>query len=329
MKNNEYTAIPDFLEDDSFKNWVHQNNATDINFWEGWIYMNPDKKNLIEKSKDLVLGVSFKKEFVTKEKVALEWTKLESKIQTQKTTPKKKVRYLQSWTVAASIALLISIGFYFFAGNSKITHTTHFGEILKIKLQDGSDVTLNSNSSLSYYKNESRKIWLSGEAFFKVHKKVSTNAKFWVVTEDLSVEVYGTSFNVNSKKKKTSVFLEEGNIWLKLKNGGDKKMIPGNYISYSASQRAILEDTNIYNPIEKTSWKDGSLLFENISLYKVMERIEETYGFEIDFRDSASKNMLITGAVPNTNIDICIQAIEKSAGVTIIKEKNTLIIHKK
>jgi transmembrane sensor len=328
MKNKAYTTIPDFLEDISFKNWAHQNNAADINFWESWIYRNPEQKEAVDKAKDLVLGISFQKEFVSKEKIDFKWTKLESKIQAQKTTPKRSVRYLQSLSIAASIALIISVGFYLFSGNSKITHTTHFGEILKIKLQDGSDVTLNSNSSLSYYKNDSRKIWLSGEAFFKVHKKVSTHAKFWVITEDLEVEVYGTSFNVNSKKKKTSVFLEEGNIWLKLKNGGDKKMIPGNYISYSAAQSAILEDTNIYNPIEKTSWKDGSLLFQNISLAHVMEKIEETYGFEIDFKDSTSKNILITGAVPNTNIDICIQAIEKSAGVTIIKEKNTLVIRR-
>ena len=133
--------------------------------------------------------------------------------------------------------------------NTKITHKTNYGEILNIKLQDGSDVTLNSNSSLSYNKNESRKVWLTGEAFFQVDKKVVTNAKFWVITDDLSVEVYGTSFNVNTKKKKTDVFLEEGSIWLSLKNGENKKMIPGNYISYSSQQNKILENINIFNPI--------------------------------------------------------------------------------
>lgn len=264
-----------------------------------------------------------------KEKVAFEWKKLEAKIQAKKTTPKRNLRFLKQLSAAASILLLISLGFYFANSSFKITHKTNYGEILNIKLQDGSNVTLNSNSSLSYYNNESRKVWLSGEAFFQVDKKVATNAKFWVITNDLSVEVYGTSFNVNTKKEKTDVFLEEGNIWLKFKNGTDKKMIPGNYVSYSAQKNEILEDINIFNTIIKTSWKDGSLLFESLSLEKAMAKIEEAYGFSIVFKDDKTKNILITGAVPTTNIDICIKAIEKSVDVIILKKGNSLIITKK
>ena len=332
MIKKQYNTINDFLEDVSFKNWALQNNGTDINFWEFWIANNPEKNELVNKAKDLVLGVSFNKDLVSKEKVAFEWKKLEAKIQKKTKAPKApkyKVRFLRKFSAAASVLLLCSLGFYFLNSNSKITHKTNYGEILNIKLQDGSDVTLNSNSSLSYYKNESRRVWLSGEAFFQVDKKVVTQAKFWVITKDLSVEVYGTSFNVSTKQEKTAVFLEEGNIWLKLKNGADKKMIPGNYISYSAEENKILEDKNIFNPIIKTSWKDGSLLFENLSLEKAMEKIEESYGYSIVFKDDNSKDILITGAVPITNIDICIKAIEKSAGVLIVKKENRLIISKK
>jgi ferric-dicitrate binding protein FerR (iron transport regulator) len=335
MIKKQYNTINDFLEDVSFKNWALQNNGTDINFWEFWIANNPEKNELVNKAKDLVLGVSFNKDLVSKEKVAFEWKKLEAKIQEKTKTktkikaPKVKVIFLRKFSAAASVLLIMSLGFYFLSSTAKITHKTNFGEILNIKLQDGSDVTLNSNSRLSYYKNESRKVWLSGEAFFQVDKKVVTKAKFWVITKDLSVEVYGTSFNVSTKKEKTAVFLEEGNIWLKLKNGADKKMIPGNYISYSAEENKILEDKNIFNPIIKTSWKDGSLLFENLSLEKAMEKIEESYGYSIVFKDDNSKDILITGAVPITNIDICIKAIEKSTGVLIVKKENDLIISKK
>lgn len=329
MIKKEYNTINDFLDDTSFKNWVYQNNGTDIGFWDFWIENNPDKKELVKEARELVLGVSFNKRRVSNQKVALEWKKLETKIQAKIPTKKREKIYFKPFGIAASILLLISITFYFKNNNAKVTHKTNFGEILNIKLQDGSNVTLNSNSSLSYHKNESRKVWLKGEAFFQVDKKIETNAKFWVLTDDLSIEVYGTSFNVNSKKKKTDVYLEEGNIWLKLKNGTDKKMIPGNYISYSAEKNKILEDINIFNSTIKTSWKDGSLLFENLSLEKAMEKIEETYGYSIFFKDDNSKNTLITGAVPITNIDICIKAIEKSVNVIIIKKDNTLFISKK
>ena len=72
--------------------------------------------------------------FVSKEKVAFEWSKLEAKIQKKQTAPKRKVQFLQPLRIAASIALLVSLGFYFLSGSPKITHETHFGEILKIKL---------------------------------------------------------------------------------------------------------------------------------------------------------------------------------------------------
>ncbi len=330
MIKKEFNNILDFLEDSSFKNWAEQKNANDINYWEYWIANNLDKRDLVNKARDLVLGISFNQKNVSKEKVAFEWEKLESKIKSKEVNSKRKVIFFKPLSIAASIILLISIGFYFINGNkTKITHRTNYGEILNIKLQDGSNVTLNSNSSLSYDKNKSRKVWLKGEAFFQVDKKVATSAKFWVITNDLSVEVYGTSFNVNTKNKKTAVFLEEGSILLKLKSGGDKKMIPGNYISYSSKEKKILENTNIYNSTIKTSWKDGTLLFENLSLEKAMEKIEETYGYSIIFKDNESKNILITGAVPNTNLDICLKAIEKSVDVKITKEKNQLIISKK
>ena len=329
MIKKEYNTINDFLDDTSFKNWVLQNNGTDVGFWNFWIANNPHKKELVDTAKDLVLGISFNKKDVDKEKIALEWKKLETKIEAKNPILKKKRNYFKAFSAAASILLLISISFYFVYNNSKITHNTNYGEILNLKLQDGSHVTLNSNSSLSYYKNKSRKVWLTGEAFFQVDKKTATNAKFWVLTDDLSVEVYGTSFNVNTKKKKTDVFLEEGNIWLKLSNGTDKKMIPGNYISYSSDKNKILEDKNILNATIKTSWKNGSLLFENLSLEKAMEKIEESYGYSIIFKDDLTKNTLITGAVPITNIDICIKAIEKSANVTILKKDNNLIISTK
>ena len=47
MIKKKYTSLNDFLEDTSFKNWVLQNNGTDINFWEFWITNNLDKEILI------------------------------------------------------------------------------------------------------------------------------------------------------------------------------------------------------------------------------------------------------------------------------------------
>ena len=182
---------------------------------------------------------------------------------------------------------------------------------------------------MHYYKNNNRKVWLTGEAFFQVQKKLATNAKFSVITKDLDVDVYGTSFNVDTKHQKTAVFLEEGKVWLQLHNGDTKKMAPGNFISYSSKKNAIIDVKREMDSRYKTSWKDGSIIFENLPLSEAIKKIEETYGVRTIFKDDISKAKLITGGVPITNLTICLKAIEKSVGVDILKTDNTLIIQNK
>lgn len=329
MTKNSFNKISDFLEDDSFKSWARNEKLSDVTFWEYWIENNPTKKALAMEAKDIILGIKFYPYLVSKEKINLEWNKFAAIIE-EKNTPKKKVIRFSPWmSIAASVLLVSIICFYFLFNNDHIKHTTGFGETLDLKLQDGSNVTLNANSTITYTKDNPRKVWLQGEAFFEVNKKLSTNAKFWVITNDLEVEVYGTIFNVNTRKENTQVYLQEGNIWLALKNGNNRKMKPGNFIAYSSKENKILEETDFIAPIKKTSWKDGKLVFSDLPLEQAMEKVIETYGYNVVYADNFDKQVLITGTIPTTNIDICIQAIQKSANITIRKEKGKLLVLKK
>ncbi len=331
MTNKVYHTINDFLNDPSFKNWVLKTNLSDVSFWNYWINNNPDKKELVKEAEDIILGIQFKQQVVNSEVIESEWLKLQDKILENKSISKKNSLKTNSWIgIAASIVLLLSIGIRMYYFNDAIVkHTTGFGEILNLKLEDGSLVTLNANSSLSYSKDNYRKVKLKGEAYFQVDKKKTTNAKFWVITNDLKVEVYGTIFNVNTRKQKTQVFLKEGNIWLSLNNGKSRKMLPGNFISYSSIKNTITEDSKKVIANEKTSWKDGTLTFNNSTLEKVLDKITDTYGYEVIFKNPEVKNMLITGTVPTHNLDICLKAIEKSVNVLITKENTKLVVSKK
>ena len=77
---------------------------------------------------------------------------------------------------------------------------------------------------------------------FKVKSKPSTKAKFWVTTQDLKVEVFGTHFNVNTRNKKTDVLLDEGSISLLLENGNSTKMQPGEIVTYSKESDKIVHN---------------------------------------------------------------------------------------
>nr|WP_321246827.1 FecR family protein [uncultured Psychroserpens sp.] len=332
MISKEYNNIEEFVNDPSFINWVNKSQLTDVKFWDHWIYQNPNKKQMVLDAKDIVLGLSFNKVTLSEDKVNTEWDKFEQIINKNSQEVSYKIPFYknrQFQSIAATLILFIAISTAYFSNKSTtIIHKAAFGEISDIKLPDGTRVKLNSNSTLSYDDSNVREVFLEGEAYFDVEKKPTTKAKFIVKTNDLDIMVFGTSFNVNNRKSITKVFLEEGSISLTLKNGTEKKMIPGDLISYSYDDNRIIEETTLIRAELQTSWKNGSLIFDRSTLETAMQKIEDTYGIGFVFNDDSIKETLITGAIPTQNLDICIKTIEKSAKVSIVNKDNKLYIHK-
>jgi ferric-dicitrate binding protein FerR (iron transport regulator) len=330
MKNKTYTTKEDLINDESFVNWVHSKQMADVNFWNHWLSENPDKEQLVFDARDILIGVKFNKSFITEEKTQDAWSKFEQNIAAS--TKIRKIPFYKNRTyqsIAATLLLFIAVSAFYFSNKStSIEHRTAYGEVLDIALPDGTKVKLNSNSILSYNTDDVREVILEGEAFFDVEKKPSTNAKFMVTTDDLVVKVYGTAFNVNKRNTRTQVFLEEGSIALKLNNGIQKQMNPGDLVSYSYEDDKIIEEKRVLKPEIETSWKNGSLVFDYSTLESAMSKIEDTYGITAVFEDEDTKKMLITGAVPTQNLEICIKTIEKSAQVTIVNENNKLYINR-
>lgn len=332
MEIEKYNEIEHFINDQSFINWVHNNELSDIEFWDKWLLNHPEKRDLVFDAKDIVIGIKFNKNVLSDEKIQNEWVKLKNNIISAEENSKfswLRFNKIQHFAVAASVVIVISmLSFLYFNQSTDIIHKTAFGEIINLKLSDGTKVVLNSNSILSYNEKNPRLVKLNGEAFFEVARELATNSKFNVITKDLEIQVFGTEFNVNSRNAKTRVFLKEGKVDLKLKNGLSKKMIPGDLISYSYKTNQLLEEKNSLKPEIQTSWKDGSLIFENVTIEEAFLRIEETYGVKAIFEDKSLKNILLTGAIPTSNLDIALKTIEKSAQLTIVSENNELYIRK-
>lgn len=89
--------------------------------------------------------------------------------------------------------------------------------IRKVVLADGTEVTLNRNSTLAY--NDSREARLSGEAWFKVAK--DADHPFIIHSEKLTVTVLGTEFNFNTSNHSAqcTLSLYEGIVKLEHANG--------------------------------------------------------------------------------------------------------------
>ena len=274
--NKETTPnIEKFLNDESFRNWAKQSNQNDIAFWNNWIHNNQDQIDDIYTAKAMILGVTFRNKPVSNKKIDQELEFVLSRIRKNEFTKttigshRLKQSFLKITAVAATGIILLFLGLNFYNSSNEIIHKTAFGEIINLKLPDGTSVVLNGNSVIKYEKDNPRKVSLKGEAYFKVKSMLSTKTKFWVNTEDLSVEVYGTQFNVNTRDDKTKVILDEGSIHLLLKNGDSKKMSPGEFVSFS-TENNLVSHIKINKTLSYSSWKEGTYIFNKTSLYDVM-----------------------------------------------------------
>lgn len=237
-----------------------------------------------------------------------------------------------SLSIAAGVLLLVIAGIKLSpSSNTPTIIQTAFGERQTLELSDGSVVELNANSQMIYdqeWSDEvSREIRLEGEAFFKVEKKPLTGQKLKVITNDLTVEVLGTTFNVNSKGEKTSVYLEEGVVWLYLRSlDSIVVMEPGDLVIYSEKTGQITRKQKEMKELY-TSWKDGVLTFEESTLREVLQKIEDIYGIEFVVVDPGNNNREITFPLPIDELETTLSILEKTMlGLEIRKENNLYII---
>ncbi len=327
----EHSFLQQLLNDPSFVNWAKNSNNNDIEYWNNWIANNASRIETVDTAKAIILGIKFEKNFPANYKVEKELSKILPQLRTDdfliphsiKKNPFKK--YV-SLSAAALILVLISwSGNQFYTNSTSTVHKTNYGEIIDLKLPDGTSVVLNGNSEIQYKNNNPRNIFLKGEAYFKVKSIPSTKAKFWVHTEDLKVEVLGTQFHVNTRKKRTNVVLDEGSIHLEFDNGDVKKMIPGELVTFSKDSEKLVH-TKVTVATPYALWRDGTYTFNGISLKEVMTNIEYTYGVKVKYQHPQLQQLLITGGVPNQNLKICIAAIELATNTRIIHKDNTLLI---
>lgn len=172
----------------------------------------------------------------------LSWESLQKQASDYKKQQKLMIRKRTfRWSAAAAVALTIVFfltGDWFRVTEDLVVYETDFGERKEIELDDGTLVSLNAGSRLTWHKNWEkngvRQIELEGEAYFDVAKvDFSRGVKtpgdtilrmpFEVQTSDVTIHVLGTAFNAAQRRGHTEVFLEKGVVELSLHRKDDRK----------------------------------------------------------------------------------------------------------
>lgn len=273
------------------------------------------------------------------------WKEVEAAIRQMEGSPVRVMgsRWVVKWMVAAASIAALVLGFWWV-----ITRTgrpeemavikTGYGEIKNILLPDSSVVILNANSSLrmssSWTETGGRQVCLEGEAYFQVQKKASTAEKFVVHTKEVDVEVLGTKFNVNTRRQRAVVSLEEGKVRLSM-NGVvttvmEKKaglvMRPGQVAEVDDDlQTKVNEDKDV---AERSGWSRHEFHFDHTSLGEIAHLVQDTYGYEMVVEDSTmlEKEISDAGGVRVSDVQDLVKVLIVASGYNMqIKDKKIFV----
>lgn len=315
MNHSELDILDKWQSDPSFINWINKENDADIAKWNAYFEANPQHTELAELAK-YAIKINPKPIPRDKEKSLAALSRLHEKIaapSTKNTTKIRKMQLFKVWQIAASFLILAACfwGYATFNSNGKEIIVATQDEQQEINLADGTNVILNTHSTLKYFEKDVRNVELIGEAYFDVSKQTQDKALFQVKTEDLTVTVLGTEFNVNSENGKTSVYLDEGKVKL---NFGDHpnntiEMQPGDLVRYSKKTNKILENRKA-NTLEETAWKEKVILFEEAPLSEILEKVSIVYGISFEHNLSAEQDQSFTGGIPVNDLNIVLQTLK-------------------
>jgi ferric-dicitrate binding protein FerR (iron transport regulator) len=228
--------------------------------------------------------------------------------------------------------------FYYNWRNATTTIATNYGELKTLILPDGTEITLNAKSSVTWLKhwrsNEPRKVQLTGEAFFKVthlnkdENNIKSSERFIVSTSDLNVEVLGTTFDVKNRRGKTDVILKTGKVKVAFRNVkyGDIIMRPGDMVAYEAKTKQVKKINT--DPVVQTSWIDKKFILHDATVKTIIEYLEDNYGYKVVLKDTAISNKKMEGTLLLDNLPDVLFVLSTSLDIKIYKEDSTLIFSK-
>lgn len=269
------------------------------------------------------------------------WEKVERQIHRQQPTKKSGIRVLflnPVFRVAAAIivaALLTFSGYetFFKSGGGEMVEITAASQVLKtVTLPDGTLVSLNSNTKLSYpqiFSGKTREVSFEGEAFFEV--KPDKNKPFIIHAGQAQIKVLGTSFNVSAypQTELVEVVVETGRVQVseqmtKTAKTNELILTPGDKGTLVYSSHSLYKTTN-QNP-NYLAWKTRILTFKATSLTKVIGELEKVYKVNIRLADQELGGLLLTAQFNDYSLDFILKVIENTFRIEVKNENGQYIL---
>lgn len=325
-KYNDFT-VEDFVLDKYFRQWALGELPETDTFWQEFQLMYLDKMKPIEQARTITKSLEIYHETISDAELRERVRAILAAIELEE-IPKLSF-FRQTWfRLAASVALLITVGLWFFNKNTRISppsvSQTISAQIIDIqnvladttiRFSDGSTAVLKRGGSLRYDKNfssaERAVTLLSGEAFFDVAK--NPNKPFLVYANELVTKVLGTSFTVKAfkgnkevtvevKTGKVSVFSQHDAAQIAQTNTPTLKglvLTPNQKIIFNRADEQLTK-TLVEKPeivVSESTKQTFKFDFEDTPVNEVFRILKEAYSINIVYDEALLKDCPITAVL--------------------------------
>jgi ferric-dicitrate binding protein FerR (iron transport regulator) len=235
------------------------------------------------------------------------------KIKTEINKPKKKIRslYFKIIQIAAIAIIVLAIPLLITRSTSKslITQSAAKGEIKTLFLPDGSQLILNSNSSITYSNDfkDNRKLVLKGEAYFKVVR--NPNSPFTIETPQFITKVLGTSFTIKAYANYPStISVLSGKVKVNsIEN-------PNQSIFLTKNQQLLFQKSQVPQLLNDSredflAWTKNIVVLKNTSLGETAEILRNKFNVTILFDNPKLEQLRISGKFKDENISTILKSI--------------------
>jgi transmembrane sensor len=357
----ENQVLNELIENAHFVQWVKTPDEASQAYWQNWMGQNPDKKQVLEEARQLILLLEFKVDQPTATEFETVKAAIKSRIHALPDQPdeakeevfdfgRANVRTIRPfwrryYPVAATLTLammLTALYLWMMPSTEQVVHQTGFGKTRSIVLPDQSVVTLNANSKLTYSlpwkENQPREVWIEGEGFFQIRKKVvsgsskaRTYGKFIVHSGVVDVQVLGTQFNVHNRPNRVNVVLTSGKVELIYAQQAKPavKMSPGERVEIAVAGKQVNLQRQKVDTHQFTAWRNHKLIFEDTPVAEVAQTIEDYFGIPVQCEDTLLANKTFTGSVPSSNLKVLLTVLSESFDIEITQQNNLIMMKSK
>lgn len=201
--------------------------------------------------------------------------------------------------MAASLAVAAGAGWFVVQQQAGV-HATRIGEVAHVSLEDGSLITLNTDSRVRVRYAEGRRSieLLRGEAMFDVAK--DRQRPFVVSAGGTQVVAVGTSFTVKRSPAQVDVLVREGIVQVQ-EQQQELRLLRGDKVRLASRAAPVLRKVDDAEVRRELAWRNGMIAFSGQTLQEVAQEFARYNRLHIRLADAEIADLEVVGMFSATD----------------------------